>query len=345
MYMFISEKQRGFTLIELLITLALLTIVLLVSFSLYSLGMKSFALAEKHSDAKYAATRTADFITKNVRLATGVEILNSIPAAQAGYYLIYLQSGSIKYQDGTNAAVNIPASNVTFQSMNFSPNAARNKVLSFSLTATTSDINSYTLNSEIYLVNLTQDIASTPAAGSVIRFRKISVISLSLNTGTPDYTYKGTAHTFTLSSSSGKSPYTYAIASGLPSGLTLSSGVISGTPTQFGTYTFTVTVTDAAAKTASQTFTIVVYDVLSIATTSFSNGAAGISYTASLSAQGGLSPYTFSLVSGSIPNGLALASSGTISGTPAVAGPNIFMVQVSDSNGVTSNRTFTLVIM
>ncbi|WP_245988250.1 S53 family peptidase [Flexivirga caeni] len=64
----------------------------------------------------------------------------------------------------------------------------------------------------------------------------------------------GTAVSLQLAASGGTSPYTWS-ASGLPSGLSISSsGLVSGTPTKAGTYSVTVTATDATGTTASATF-------------------------------------------------------------------------------------------
>jgi len=70
----------------------------------------------------------------------------------------------------------------------------------------------------------------------------------------------GEAYSFTFGASGGTPGYSWAVTSGsLPPGLTLSSaGVASGTPTTAGVYSFTVTVTDAATRTASGSFQIVV---------------------------------------------------------------------------------------
>jgi hypothetical protein len=64
-----------------------------------------------------------------------------------------------------------------------------------------------------------------------------------------------------LAASGGTAPYTYAVTAGsLPPGVTLnaSTGLLSGTPSAVGSYTFTVTVTDANHFTGSQSYTIVV---------------------------------------------------------------------------------------
>jgi hypothetical protein len=64
----------------------------------------------------------------------------------------------------------------------------------------------------------------------------------------------GTATSLQLSATGGTSPYTWS-ATGLPAGLSISSsGLISGTPSTAGTSSVTATVTDAAGKTGSATF-------------------------------------------------------------------------------------------
>lgn len=49
--------------------------------------------------------------------------------------------------------------------------------------------------------------------------------------------------------------------------------------------------------------------------------------------RGGTPPYAFSLIAGSMPPGLALASDGTISGTPTAVGQRSIYVQMQDSSG------------
>ncbi|AHH98412.1 putative Ig domain-containing protein [Kutzneria albida] len=64
----------------------------------------------------------------------------------------------------------------------------------------------------------------------------------------------GTAVSLQLAATGGTSPYTWT-ASGLPAGLSISSGgLVSGTPGTAGSYSVTATVTDSAGKTGSATF-------------------------------------------------------------------------------------------
>jgi hypothetical protein len=70
-----------------------------------------------------------------------------------------------------------------------------------------------------------------------------------------------TGYTKTLSASGGTQPYNWTIASGsLPPGVSFnpSSGMLSGTPTSSGTFTFTVQVTDSASATTPKTFNLTV---------------------------------------------------------------------------------------
>jgi hypothetical protein len=78
----------------------------------------------------------------------------------------------------------------------------------------------------------------------------LAVANPGIKTGTV-----GTAVSLQLSASGGTAPYSFT-ATGLPTGLTISaSGLISGTPTAAGTFSVTATARDAAAATASTTFT------------------------------------------------------------------------------------------
>ena len=153
----------------------------------------------------------------------------------------------------------------------------------------------------------------------------------------------------------GTPPYTnWTVTAGaLPPGLSLgpATGVISGTPTTAGTYTFFVTVTDAVPQTsAPQGFSIVIAAApITFASTYLPDAVEGTSYYGSISVTGGKSPYTFSLSGGTLPSGLVLTStSGIISGTPdkGTAGNYVFTIGVTDSSSppISASQSFTLTV-
>jgi uncharacterized protein (TIGR03437 family) len=73
------------------------------------------------------------------------------------------------------------------------------------------------------------------------------------------------------------------------------------------------------------------------------SGTVGVPYSQQLNATGGVLPYLWLLTSGTLPAGLSVNSSGTISGTPDAPGASAFTIQVSDQQ-TTSSQTFTLTI-
>jgi len=157
------------------------------------------------------------------------------------------------------------------------------------------------------------------------------------------------AYSATLTSTGGVGPFTWALASGtLPPGLSISSGgVISGTPTTLGTTSFKVSVTDSQTPTAAVDIaskSITVNTTLSVTTSSLAGGSTGVPYNAVLSATGGVSPYTWSVTSGTLPAGLTLSTSGLISGTPTNQETQTFTVQASDSETPAATATASLTL-
>ncbi len=87
-----------------------------------------------------------------------------------------------------------------------------------------------------------------------------------------------------------------------------------------------------ADKSATATVTIDVVIAPSFGTTLPPNGANGVPYSFPVSVTGGVAPLTLTIGSGSLPAGLTISQSGTISGKPTGANTsNTFQVQVQDS--------------
>ncbi|HEX7669621.1 MAG TPA: putative Ig domain-containing protein [Polyangiaceae bacterium] len=73
-----------------------------------------------------------------------------------------------------------------------------------------------------------------------------------------------------------------------------------------------------------------------VLTTILPNGESGVAYNSALLATGGTPPYTWTLASGALPNGLALSAAGVISGIPTTPGAFPFVVRVRDAVGGTA---------
>jgi Putative Ig domain len=163
----------------------------------------------------------------------------------------------------------------------------------------------------------------------------------------------GSPYTTTLVVASTVGAYSWAVTGGaLPTNLALNttSGVISGTPTAPGTYTFMVTVTDTTGPSPAQGFFITITQPpLRFLTSSIPSAKVGESYTATIGVSGGTTPYNWSLSSGSLPSGLTIgAANGYVSGIPdkGTNGSYSFMVQVTDSSAVplTGQQSYTITV-
>jgi len=160
------------------------------------------------------------------------------------------------------------------------------------------------------------------------------------------------AYSQTVTASGGTSPYGYAVTGTLPAGLTLNhaTGAITGTPTSAGSYSFSISATDANNAMTSAAYTL----AISPPPTSFvftppggalTQAMAGEAYSQQISATGGTAAKIYSLASGSLPDGMVLnISTGQLNGPLAAGsqGDYSFAIQVRDSNGATATAAYTL---
>jgi large repetitive protein len=137
---------------------------------------------------------------------------------------------------------------------------------------------------------------------------------------------------------SGASSFAWSVAGGtLPPGITLSSsGLLSGTPTQVGAFTFTVQAREGS-RSDTKTLTLAVVEQLVATGGTLSRAEVSRPFAYAPSAKGGLAPYTWALAGGTLPTGLALdPATGAIRGIPLAAGAFPVQLQLKDSAGFTA---------
>ena len=147
-----------------------------------------------------------------------------------------------------------------------------------------------------------------------------------------------------LTATGGTGTYAWSSSGNLPAGIQLSAaGVLAGTTAATGSFTFTAKVT-SGTQSASTQLTLLVNPAPAILTTTLNAGDRGFPFSQQLTSTGGTLPIAWSAAPGSLPGGLALSSAGLLSGTPTATGPFSPNVTITDANGATASRTFSLTI-
>ena len=170
----------------------------------------------------------------------------------------------------------------------------------------------------------------------------------------------GTPYSETITASDCSTTYFWSIANGsLPNGLSISASgpqnsilTISGTPTTAETQVFRIRVSSSSCNGSGTVrrrwyeITIDPSTSLDITTLSLPNGDTCTSYSETITAQNGSTPYNWAVTSGALPTGLTLAPTGTpsttLSGTPTTTGPYNFTVTVTDSLLNTDSQDYTV---
>ncbi len=147
--------------------------------------------------------------------------------------------------------------------------------------------------------------------------------------------------------------YVWSLSAGaLPQGLTLESAgtpsaQLSGTPAAFGTFDFTVSLTDSMGASTTQALSLVIQPALSIAPVDLLRGRVGQTFTATVVANDGAGfGYQWTVTGGTLPVGLALSGPNsrvlTISGTPTEFGTFALILGVTDAHGGVASVSLSL---
>jgi len=194
------------------------------------------------------------------------------------------------------------------------------------------------------LTNSQADIATIdnvfiPQTVSLCLCPTITVTNPATTTGTV-----GAAFSQNFTSTGGAPTVTYTTSSTLPTGLGLSSaGVLSGTPTQFGTFPIVVTAMDNNGCTGvGSTYTLVIScQAITVTNPATTTGQINTPFSQTFTQSGGLGTITFSTLS-ALPAGLSLSSAGVLSGTPTGTGTFPIIVTATDGNSCFGNSAHIL---
>ncbi|HEV2503261.1 MAG TPA: autotransporter domain-containing protein [Mesorhizobium sp.] len=191
--------------------------------------------------------------------------------------------------------------------------------------------------------------AFTPAPPVTMSFNVvIPGGAVSITTSSLPAATGGTFYSQTIVASYGAPPYAFSItANSLPTGLSLNTatGTISGVPRVSGAFGFTIQATDQAGQTASRQFNLTVNaPTITVTPATFPDSQVGTAYSATVSASGGTSPYSYGVTSGSLPVGLVLSPSGVLSGTPTATGSTNFTITATDHLGFSGSQAYSVVI-
>jgi hypothetical protein len=134
---------------------------------------------------------------------------------------------------------------------------------------------------------------------------------------------------------------------------TISANGLFSAPTVTSAVTVTVSVEEVRLPSsperllafASTSVVVTPIDTLKISTHSLRSATSGVSYSEQLSGGGGTAPYSWSISSGALPQGMQLiASTGVITGSSGLTGTFPFTVTVQDASSNKAAQSLALVV-
>ncbi len=150
-----------------------------------------------------------------------------------------------------------------------------------------------------------------------------------------------------VTASGGMPPYAWEEGGSLPPGLQLDvdNGILSGIPTQAGTYEVAIRVYDGTDAYTEKIFSLTIYPSVEFVTTSqLPDATVGQLYSQFILASGGLPAYSWALIQGGASPGIGFLSTGELRGTPQIAGEFRFTIRAMDQTGGTATREFVLTV-
>jgi hypothetical protein len=324
-------------------------------------GAFSYQITASNTPTSFNATGLPAGLTVN----TSTGLISGTPTA-AGTYSVPISATNVS---GTGTAtLTLTINNRVPTTTSISPSSTIAGSAQFTLTVNgTNVVSTSTVNWNgspltTTFVSSTQLTAIVPAANvAAVGTASVTVVNPSPGGGTSN------AQTFTINppppvitsatTASGTVglPFSYQItatnnptsynAVGLPAGLSVntSTGLISGTPTAAGTYSVTISATNAGGTgSATLTLTVVIPPPPVITSATTANGTVGFPFSYQITATN--NPTSFDATG--LPPGLTVnTSTGLISGTPTTAGTYTVTISATNAGGTgTATLTVTVVI-
>jgi len=163
--------------------------------------------------------------------------------------------------------------------------------------------------------------------------------------------YQGDDYFQVIEVEGGCKPYECSILGSLPQGLIWDpencglSGKIEINKDNKGNFPFVVKIVDYSGAEYTKNYSITVYEQLYFITRSLGSVIVDSPFKKIIRVVGGKRPYTYSIVSGSLPQGVTLSSTGILEGIPTATGETYFVVKVVDDNGKEIQHGFTLTVV
>ncbi|MBI4849611.1 MAG: prepilin-type N-terminal cleavage/methylation domain-containing protein [Nitrospirae bacterium] len=368
----LNSRRAGFTLVEISIVLVIVGLLIGMGVSMLGPLTRRAKLTETRNTVKVVYETISGYAAANKRLPPNLTVLSTRTTDSYNgnlqyYFATGLDASSLcttAPSGGTYLTVNdrgVSKSNVAF--IVFSQGET--------LCNQTGAASPFTIV-DTGTATICTGGADSPAYDDIVMYQDINtlrqqlcnsfrIVTDSLPTGTEEIAYSST----TLDATDGTPGYTWSVVGQsqgsngctgtdypvafVNTGLCLTTGgIISGTPILDGSYNFTVNVSDAEARSATKSFSITINpNDPKITTEILSYGTVGQGYTATISATGGSSSYTWGLTCpAAITSRGIICSGNTITGTPAAGaeGTHQISVTVTDSASRTASKNLSLAI-
>ena len=163
------KDRRGFALLELVIALSLLSIILAMGFMFYFFGVNTFGIGEQQTDVQQNARLAADFITRELRIAEKIVIVDQyedlalldfdVDSEEYLVYYLYVDDSRLYYEKiDTPVELHVLlegiSSKVDFD-LEFIKSATEENILHFNLSAENKESGrNYSLETEVLVLNL-----------------------------------------------------------------------------------------------------------------------------------------------------------------------------------------------